>query len=136
MKTPKEKAKEYSYDYIHKWIRVTYGKADRCENENCSSKSNNYEYAMINNSLLEKNRENFKMLCCSCHRKYDFTEEVRLNMIKANKNKGGHNKGKDSRLIKTCCICNKEYKTYKKTSVTCSFTCAGFYREKQKRYGQ
>jgi hypothetical protein len=130
---PKEKAKEYSYDYIHKWIRNTYGNANKCENEKCSKKSNIYEYAMINSSLLQKDRKNFKMLCRSCHRNYDKNFGNIGDLVRG---KPAHNKNKNSRIDKICENCGKNYKHYKLTSVTCSKSCAGYYREKQKKYGR
>lgn len=66
------------YMGIHLWLRSRYGDADRCENrENnilnfkCKRITNNYNWALIKGKKYERKRENFMMLCCSCHLKYD-----------------------------------------------------------------
>jgi len=59
------------YDAIHKWLRKHYGKADRCENPFCDGKSKRYHWAKLTEAKYEHKRENFWMLCASCHRVYD-----------------------------------------------------------------
>lgn len=67
--TAKEKEK---YQSIHMWLRYHFGKADKCENENCEfKKPKRFEYALKKGSEYEYKRENFMMFCASCHRKYD-----------------------------------------------------------------
>lgn len=126
------KEKEYTYGYIHNWIRKNYGNANKCENENCTKKSNLYEYAMLHGTLLQKNIKNFKMLCRSCHRNYDKNFGKIGDIVRG---KPAHNKNQDSRINKICKHCGENYKHYKLTSVTCSRICAAYYREKQKRNG-
>ena len=68
------------YDSIHHWLRYRYGSADMCESKTCSNISTNYQWALKEDMLYEKNRENFDMLCVSCHTKRDHTEETRAKM--------------------------------------------------------
>ena len=55
----------------HSRIRVQYGKADKCEGTNCSGISNKYDYALIKGRKYSINRDDYIMLCRSCHNKYD-----------------------------------------------------------------
>jgi len=66
------------YGGIHDWLQSRFGYADKCENRendilnfNCSKKSNNYDWALLKGLKYERKRENFIMLCHSCHLKYD-----------------------------------------------------------------
>lgn len=59
------------YFAIHKWLKQHFGKADRCEGSACNGKSKNYYWAKIQDCTYEHKRENFIMLCASCHRLYD-----------------------------------------------------------------
>ena len=72
------KGDSVGYYALHTWIKRTYGKANKCENRKnkildfeCSEKSNNYDWALIKGKKYERKRENFRMLCHSCHLKYD-----------------------------------------------------------------
>ena len=124
------------YGNIHTWLKNNYGKASKCENKDCTYKSpKRYEWALIKGKQHKKDRDNYMQLCPSCHRKYDLTAQIRENISKGKKGVSAHNKGNDSRIIKNCLTCGKEYKNYKKTSVCCSYACAGLYREKIKRNG-
>lgn len=87
---PEEKAKDVSvnkYQRIHYWIRKNFGKADRCENDDCEGTSKKYEWALKKGKSYEKNINNFKMMCKSCHVKYDFTEKGRDKLIRINTGK-------------------------------------------------
>jgi hypothetical protein len=55
------------HDYqINKW-----GKATKCENENCTYKSpRRYEWANISGKYLRQ-RDDYIQLCPSCHRRWD-----------------------------------------------------------------
>ncbi len=67
----------------------TYGKADRCEMVDCPRKNNKYEWALIKNKKYERKRQNFFMLCISCHKNYDMTE-IQLNFSRTRpRDKGG-----------------------------------------------
>jgi hypothetical protein len=81
--TPKSKKKEI-YGNIHQWLRYHYGKPTKCENpEGCIYPRGNankykrllapkrFEYALLTGKKHAHNRENYIMLCPSCHGKYD-----------------------------------------------------------------
>lgn len=85
----------YSKEYfrIHAWLIYWHGRADKCENVKCQYvKPKRFEWALIHGKKYERDRDSFMMLCCSCHRKYDFTEEQRSRMSKAKKGKPAKNK--------------------------------------------
>lgn len=58
------------YSALHKWLRKTFGKPDRCENPKCSGKSNVYEWANVT-GIYNRDIKNYKKLCKSCHIKID-----------------------------------------------------------------
>lgn len=64
--------KNYSYDYIHLWLKNNYGKASCCENKSCSKQSIFYEWAKRKGKRYTLKRENFIQLCRLCHRRYDW----------------------------------------------------------------
>ena len=67
-----------NYAQVHYWIRKNYGKANRCENKDCqNTNATVFHWALRHGYTYEKKRNNFKMLCCSCHRKYDDTPLTR-----------------------------------------------------------
>ena len=68
------------YSLVHQWFRYHYGSANRCESNSCSGKSKRFEWALIKGKKYEKKRENFMMMCRSCHRKYDITDAFRKHM--------------------------------------------------------
>ena len=123
-----------NYFNIHQWISRHYGKAYKCENIDCMHEfSKRYEWALINGMQHKRDINNYIQLCASCHRKYDFTEEIRQNISNAKKGIVAHNKGCDSRFTKECLICSKEYKTYNKKSACCSKVCAAINTKKTKK---
>lgn len=63
------------YARIHKWLHFHYGKANKCENNECDLKSKAYQYAIRKGAAYEKIRVNFIMLCVSCHKRYDWKPE-------------------------------------------------------------
>lgn len=63
------------YQAIHKWLTAHYGKANKCENEDCKGVSLKFHWAKKQGCKYDYKRENFLMLCISCHRKYDITKE-------------------------------------------------------------
>lgn len=65
---------ENEYTRIHNWLRKHYGKANCCENPECVGKSKYFQWSKIKGKPYEKTREHFRMLCISCHTKYDYTE--------------------------------------------------------------
>lgn len=66
-----------SYSTLHSWLVRNYGKANICENKNCSSTTKTFDWALIHGKEYIRRREHFMALCRSCHIKYDFTEERR-----------------------------------------------------------
>ncbi len=91
----KSKAEHRHYDNIHQWLKCNYGKASCCENKKCTYKTpKRFEWALVKGKSYEKNIQNYIQLCPSCHRKYDFTEEIRLNNKRAALNNKIKNKDK------------------------------------------
>ena len=77
-----------NYKNCHAYINNHYGKASKCENKNCTYQNpKRYEWALIRGKEYSKNIEDYIQLCPSCHRKYDFTEDKRVNMSNAHKGK-------------------------------------------------
>lgn len=62
------------YFQVHSWMVREYGKANKCESNECNQKSEFFEWALLKGKDYKKDRSNFWQLCKSCHRKYDFTE--------------------------------------------------------------
>jgi len=122
-----------TYHRVHQWIAYHYGKASKCENKDCTFKNpKRYEWALIKGNEYEKNINNFMQLCCSCHRKYDYTDEHRKKLSLAKLGKPPNNKGVDNRPIKICIVCNGKYKTYHKKSKICSLECRNKYNSLSK----
>ncbi len=70
------------YTGLHDWLNRVFGKASKCENPNCFYPRKNaarswvrepkrFEWAKVRGVPYERKRENFIMMCPSCHRKYD-----------------------------------------------------------------
>lgn len=76
---------EREYERIHAWIHRNYGKALICESKECKNISKRFQWALKKGCKYERNRGSFIQLCPSCHKKYDFTEEVRKNLSNAKK---------------------------------------------------
>jgi hypothetical protein len=87
------KGDNITYFHLHKWLRDNFGKANKCENKLCNCMSKNYEWALIHEKEYIRDRNNFIMLCASCHRKYDFTEQIRINLSNSHKGQVAWNKG-------------------------------------------
>ena len=66
---------EKLYYHIHWWLLSNFGKANKCENKDCLKKSISYQWAKLRHKKYEKKRENFIMLCKSCHCLYDLNEK-------------------------------------------------------------
>lgn len=108
-----------SYYAIHIWLKNNYGKANKCDNSSCISKSKRFEWALIKFKEHSHNRDNYRMLCKPCHTRYD---EINLGE-KSYLWKGGKPKCLDCpkllsrRFNKTmlCISCkNKKYPSRKK----------------------
>lgn len=70
-KNPSWKGKKAGYSAFHHWLVQHYGNANQCENVNCRGRSKIFEWAKLENAEYKHKRENYWMLCRSCHRKYD-----------------------------------------------------------------
>ena len=79
--TKEVKVRDAHYYRIHRWLRSNYGDACRCEICN-STQTKKYEWAKKEGCVYDYNRNNFIMLCPSCHRKYDETSQTRFNKSK------------------------------------------------------
>ena len=76
--SPFWKDNNLGYWGIHQWLIKYYGKANKCENKDCSGKCKKYQWANIKNHNHKRCRQDYMMLCISCHRKMDY-ENVRGN---------------------------------------------------------
>src|SRR3990167_2611761 len=56
---------------IHQWLQTNFGKSNKCENPDCLHISIKFHWALIKGKKYERKRENFWMLCTSCHAIYD-----------------------------------------------------------------
>jgi len=105
------KGAKVGYYGIHNWLIRKFGKANKCENFNCSKKYNKFHWAKLKDKTYERKRENFWMLCIRCHAIYDEIKPVckfPKGNIPWNKGKKLHYKvwNKQS-IIRYCHICNK-----------------------------
>lgn len=64
-----------SYNQIHRWVYLNWGKAYKCELCGRAEKRK-YEWSNIGHKY-NKFRNEWKMLCVPCHRKADVTDELR-----------------------------------------------------------
>ena len=65
------KGQEAGYVAKHLWIVKHYGKADKCEQVGCVFKNpKRYEWHNIDGNY-SRDRQDYVMLCPSCHRKID-----------------------------------------------------------------
>ena len=73
----------------HVWLKKIYGGASKCENPDCVYPRKNrarrwlyapktFHWALIHGRKYTKNRDDYMMLCPSCHVKYD------MNLITIN----------------------------------------------------
>ena len=66
------KGENCSYSTKHKRLYSTFGKANKCENKNCTYKNpKRFEWANISGKYL-RDRSDWQMLCTKCHHLYDF----------------------------------------------------------------
>lgn len=66
-----------TYGTIHIWLIKNFGKANKCENPKCDFNSKTFDYALIKGKTYKRKRENFIMLCRSCHKKYDMNKQTK-----------------------------------------------------------
>jgi DNA-binding XRE family transcriptional regulator len=65
------KTKKGDHNSVHIWLYKKYGKAKKCENKKCNNESATFDWAKLKNKEYEFKRDNFIMLCRSCHYYYD-----------------------------------------------------------------
>lgn len=111
----KNKINRSFYASVHYWLKHTYGVAKKCENPNCSGKSENYNWAKKEDKDYDYKRDNFIQLCRSCHAVYDVTEDTRRKIRETSKNakkthcNKGHEFTKENTHIRTFKRNGKEY---------------------------
>jgi len=66
------------YNKIHGWLKDNYGKASKCENIDCPGLIKKYHWSKLRDCVYEFNRENFWMLCITCHKRYDNSTQLPL----------------------------------------------------------
>lgn len=77
---------------VHMWLRAKFGTANLCENKkcfyprlNCKGKTvmgtKNFNWAKIRGKEYKRKRENFVMLCRSCHTSYDCSLQKAQNRV-------------------------------------------------------
>lgn len=79
-KNPYWKGDDVGYAGLHTWLNITYGKADRCENKKCLKISQTFHLAKLRGKNYERKRENFIMLCVSCHNRYDKNPKFNIEL--------------------------------------------------------
>lgn len=68
---PRWKQTNLSYAGIHKWLQRDFGSPTECQNSDCLEVSVSFQWAKLRNMKYERTRENYVMLCASCHQSYD-----------------------------------------------------------------
>ena len=82
------------YRSIHQWIKYYYGKANKCDNQNCPKTITEvnytenglpfikkipykkFDWALLHGKNYERNIDNFIKLCKRCHLAYDKCGEI------------------------------------------------------------
>lgn len=71
-KNHKWKGNKVGYIALHDWIKRYYGKASKCESEDCAYKNPRlYHWANISGKY-KRDISDWKQLCPSCHKKMDW----------------------------------------------------------------
>ena len=81
-----------SYGSIHQWLRKNFKKG-KCEH--CGAIRFN-EFALRTGFKHTHHRDNYIVLCSSCHKKYDYTDERKARLSNSLKGRIIHWKGKIS----------------------------------------
>ncbi len=79
-KNPNWKGDMVGYKGLHGWINYNWGGLKKCEQCGTTS-AKKFEWANLN-GVYNRDRKNWKRMCCSCHDKYDKT----VNNFTKNKN--------------------------------------------------
>ncbi len=72
-------SKNPSYSSVHKWLDKNFIKSKKCDH--CYG-GKFIEWALKKGRKHTHNRNNYKCLCSSCHKRYDYTPERRLKLSK------------------------------------------------------
>lgn len=86
-KNPAWAGDRIGYYGLHIWINAHFGKAFKCENIDCiyprmgdkkrwMIKPKRYHWANVSGKYL-RDREDWVMLCVSCHKKYDINKKYK-----------------------------------------------------------
>lgn len=121
------------YQGIHYWLRINFGKANKCENKECLGKSQIFNWALKHNHIYEKKRKNFEMLCRSCHAKSDTTKETRIKVSKAQKGKSERDV---FRVNKNCLECGKLVKNVFKATKYCKECSIIKHKQSLKKFAE
>lgn len=84
------KGDSIGYHAVHAWLRKHYGKASKCENQDCPKTSSRYEWAKLPDKTHRRRRENYKQLCHKCHFDMDMTKQWKLNAANGTRKYFGH----------------------------------------------
>lgn len=132
------------YHAIHHWLKITYGRANRCENKECLGKSKNYNWAKKKDKEYAYDRDNFEQLCRSCHSKLDVSEYQRNNCGNFQKIKTkcpkGHPYNKENTYLnkfnrRSCKICRKnKYKEFRENNPNYNRDYLKAYYKKNPKY--
>jgi len=112
-------AQREGYRKLHHWLVNNFGKAHMCEKGDCRiDQPKRFEWALIHGKTYEYNRNNFMMLCPSCHRIYDYeilTEEEKRKFHEWKKGRTPNNIKKIQQFTKDG-ILFADYTSIKKAS--------------------
>lgn|SRR3990167_3204124 len=70
-KSPNWKGDYANYGNKHKWLTEYYGQPKECEVCGLNDPKRKYHWANLTGKYL-RNRSDYKRMCVSCHRKYDY----------------------------------------------------------------
>lgn len=72
--------KKLSYGGVHCRIRADYGRASFCQRLLCNGESRSIEWANLDGKYNPMDRDNWAMLCQSCHWQYD-NDKIALTLL-------------------------------------------------------
>lgn len=76
----------------HKHLKRKFGKACKCENINCQSiNTKRFEWAKRKDRSYTSDADDYIQLCPSCHRKYDFNEDIREKLKSKKRGENNNN---------------------------------------------
>ena len=69
------RGEEATYEAAHQWLDYHFGhEKTRCQR--CGTEDGNFEWAFIGeNGGYSRDRDDYRVLCCSCHRTYDCAKD-------------------------------------------------------------